>query len=62
MMMQKGTPRNSCLVPYTLQPFKAITSEGKPFEGIPFQVLPNETQSRSPKTGLDNIDLQPGAV
>ncbi len=34
IMMQKGTSRNSCLVPYTLQPFKALTLEGKPFEGI----------------------------
>ncbi len=33
MMTQKGTSRNSCLVPYTLQPFKALTPEGKPFEG-----------------------------
>ncbi len=32
-MTQMGTSRNSCLVPYTLQPFKAITPEGKPFEG-----------------------------
>ncbi len=34
IMTQKGTSRNSCLVPYTLQPFKALTPEGKPFEGI----------------------------
>uniref|UniRef100_A0A672L6Q2 Uncharacterized protein n=1 Tax=Sinocyclocheilus grahami TaxID=75366 RepID=A0A672L6Q2_SINGR len=34
MMMQKGSSRNSCLVPYTLQPFEALTPEGKPFEGI----------------------------
>ncbi len=34
MITQKGTSRNSCLVPYTLQPFKALTPEGKPFEGI----------------------------
>ncbi len=34
MMTQKGTSRNSCLVPYTLQPFKALAPEGKPFEGI----------------------------
>ncbi len=33
MMTQEGTSRNSCVVPYTLQPFKALT-EGKPFEGI----------------------------
>ncbi len=32
-IMQKGTSRNSCLVPYTLQPFEALTPEGKPFEG-----------------------------
>ncbi len=32
--MQKGTSRNSCLVPYTLQTFEALTPEGKPFEGI----------------------------
>ncbi len=34
MMTQKGTSRNSCLVPYTLHPFEALTPEGKPFEGI----------------------------
>ncbi len=34
IMTQKGTSRNSCLVPYTLQPFDALTPEGKPFEGI----------------------------
>ncbi len=32
-MRQKATSRNSCMV-YTLQPFKALTPEGKPFEGI----------------------------
>ncbi len=34
MMTQKGTSRNSCLVPYNFQHFKALTPEGKPFEGI----------------------------
>ncbi len=34
MMTQKDTSRNSCLVPYNLQPFEALTPEGKPFEGI----------------------------
>ncbi len=28
MMTQKGTSRNSCLVPYSLQPFEALTPEG----------------------------------
>ncbi len=27
MMTQKGTSRNSCLVPYTLQPFEALTPD-----------------------------------
>ncbi len=31
MMTQKGTSRNSCLVRYTLQPFEALTPEGKPY-------------------------------
>ncbi len=30
MMMQKGTSGNSCLVPYTFQPFEALTTEGYP--------------------------------
>ncbi len=34
MMTKKGTSINSCLVPYTLQPFKALTPEDKLFEGI----------------------------
>ncbi len=34
MMTQKGTSGNSCLVPYTFQPFEALTMEGNPFEGI----------------------------
>ncbi len=32
--MQKGTSRNSCLVPYTLQPFEALTPEAKPLKGL----------------------------
>ncbi len=34
IMTQKGTSRNSCLVPYTLQPFEALTPEGKPLKGL----------------------------
>ncbi len=34
MMTQKSTSRNSCMVHYILQPFKALTPEGKPFELI----------------------------
>ncbi len=31
---QKGFSRNSCLVPYTLQPFETLSPEGNSFEGI----------------------------
>ncbi len=34
LCMILGTSTNSCLVPYTLQRFRAFTPEGKLFEGI----------------------------
>ncbi len=34
MMTQKGSLRNSCLVPYTLHPFEALTPDVISFEGI----------------------------
>ncbi len=34
MMTQKGTSRNSCLVPYTLHPFEALTPKVNPLKGL----------------------------
>ncbi len=50
-MTQKGMSRNSCLVPYTLQPFESLTPEGEPFEGLgqrdePFRALPGHALAR----------------
>ncbi len=47
-MTQKGMSRNSCLVPYTLQPFEALTPEGEPFEGLRAKgwALPSPSQTR----------------
>ncbi len=47
MMTQKGTSRNSCLVPYTLQPFEALTPDrlkksghrDEPLEAFPVHSL-----------------------
>ncbi len=54
MMTQKGTLRNSCLVPYTLQPFKALTPERNPLKGLGHRHEPLWMECRVCQIGRQN--------
>lgn len=40
-------PFNNCLVPYTLQPFEALTQEDKPLKGLGHRGEPFEMERRA---------------